>query len=299
MPPLSELLQFFSTHWLLSGAFLVVLFITVMIELRDKKHASIQQISTNQTVQLSNRNQAQLLDIRSAQAFATGHIQNSQHIAEADIAKQLKQIQQFTANALVIISDRGIVKKQTLDVLEAAGVENIKVLQGGINAWREAHLPLTQPAKPEKQPKKRKKSDTTPHANNPAATDNPAETVNTPPTTETSTQESSMNHTQNQAKDHTTDLTSTDTTAAAPEIIVYSGDHCPYCTHAKKWLDQQQLKYQELRVDLNPDLREEMMQRCDGRRTIPQIIINGQAIGGYDDLMKLVHEKKIDTLLNK
>lgn len=81
-------------------------------------------------------------------------------------------------------------------------------------------------------------------------------------------------------------------------IIVYSGAHCPYCVRAKQWLEQQQLDYTELKVDENPELRAEMLEKTGGRRSIPQIIINGHAIGGYDDLMQLVREEKLQALLD-
>lgn len=83
-----------------------------------------------------------------------------------------------------------------------------------------------------------------------------------------------------------------------PKIEIYSGPHCPYCTMAKKWFDEKQLPYQEYLINLDPKLKDEMLQRSGGKRTIPQIFIDQQSIGGYDDLMQLVHSGDINKYLN-
>lgn len=79
-------------------------------------------------------------------------------------------------------------------------------------------------------------------------------------------------------------------------IIIYSSDHCPYCVQAKQFLTQKGLSYTEIRVDLDPTKKEEMIQ-LSGRRTVPQIFINNQHIGGCDDLMKLASSGQLDKLL--
>jgi glutaredoxin 3 len=81
-----------------------------------------------------------------------------------------------------------------------------------------------------------------------------------------------------------------------PHIIVYSTAHCPYCVRAKQLLDQKGVAYQEILVDRDPNLMQEMMQRSQ-RRSVPQIIINDQAIGGYDELATLNAKGELDSLL--
>lgn len=79
-------------------------------------------------------------------------------------------------------------------------------------------------------------------------------------------------------------------------IIIYSSDHCPYCDTAKQLLTQKGATYTEIRVDLDPDKKTEMINRT-GRRTVPQIFINDQHVGGCDDLMKLASSGQLDKLL--
>jgi glutaredoxin 3 len=82
-------------------------------------------------------------------------------------------------------------------------------------------------------------------------------------------------------------------------IIIYSTKTCPYCTRAKQLLDAKGASYTELFIDEQPELFAEMQALCDNRRTVPQIIINDQAIGGFDDLAKLEHQGMLDTLLQQ
>lgn len=79
-------------------------------------------------------------------------------------------------------------------------------------------------------------------------------------------------------------------------IIIYSTEYCPYCTQAKQLLTQKGAKYTEIRVDSDPAKKDEMIARS-GRRTVPQIFINDQHIGGFDDLAKLASSGQLDKLL--
>ncbi len=81
------------------------------------------------------------------------------------------------------------------------------------------------------------------------------------------------------------------------KIIMYTKENCSYCTRAKQLLASKKLDYQEIRIDLDSTKRQEM-ERLSGRRTVPQIFINDQAIGGYDDLFALAQSGKLTTLLN-
>ncbi len=82
------------------------------------------------------------------------------------------------------------------------------------------------------------------------------------------------------------------------EILVYSKDICPYCDFAKQLLENEGLSYQEIPVDKNPEQLDIMIERS-GLRTVPQIFINGQSIGGFDALKKLKDSGKLDSLINK
>lgn len=68
------------------------------------------------------------------------------------------------------------------------------------------------------------------------------------------------------------------------DVIIYTKTTCPYCVRAKQLLEQQQLAYQEIKIDEHPEKRDEMIEKSHGQTTVPQIFINGQHRGGCDDL---------------
>ena len=82
-------------------------------------------------------------------------------------------------------------------------------------------------------------------------------------------------------------------------VTMYATAVCPYCIRAEQLLHRKWVvEIENIRVDLQPELRTAMMERT-GRRTVPQIFIDGEHIGGYDDLASLNHAGKLDALLAK
>lgn len=83
------------------------------------------------------------------------------------------------------------------------------------------------------------------------------------------------------------------------KVVMYSTAVCPYCIRAEQLLHRKGVvEIEKIRVDLQPELRIAMMERT-GRRTVPQIFIDDEYIGGYDDLASLNHAGKLDALLAK
>ncbi len=81
------------------------------------------------------------------------------------------------------------------------------------------------------------------------------------------------------------------------EIVMYTTAVCPYCNAAKSLLARKgHTAITEVRVDAQPELRDEMIQRSQ-RRTVPQIFINGTHVGGHDDMVALDRAGKLDQLL--
>lgn len=80
------------------------------------------------------------------------------------------------------------------------------------------------------------------------------------------------------------------------EIIIYTTGYCPYCVRAKDLLNRKKAPFTEISIDSQPELREEMINKS-GRHTVPQIFINGQHIGGCDDLHALEAQGTLDPLL--
>ncbi|AZP11680.1 MULTISPECIES: glutaredoxin 3 [Undibacterium] len=80
-------------------------------------------------------------------------------------------------------------------------------------------------------------------------------------------------------------------------VVMYSTAVCPYCTMAERLLKSKGVnEIEKIRVDLDPQVREAMMQKT-GRRTVPQIYIGDTHVGGFDDLSALDRAGKLDALL--
>ena len=81
------------------------------------------------------------------------------------------------------------------------------------------------------------------------------------------------------------------------KVLMYSTAVCPYCVRAEQLLKSKGVtEIEKIRVDIEPALREEMMQRT-GRRTVPQIYIRTTHVGGFDDLAALDRAGRLDPLL--
>ena len=83
---------------------------------------------------------------------------------------------------------------------------------------------------------------------------------------------------------------------ARAKVIVYSGPGCPYCFRAKRLLTERGIAFEEIDVARDPQQRATMME-ASGRRTVPQIFIDGKPIGGYDELASLDRDGALARLL--
>ena len=82
-----------------------------------------------------------------------------------------------------------------------------------------------------------------------------------------------------------------------PSVEIYTRRTCPFCIRAKQLLDRKGVSYSEFSVDGDEPARDAMAARGDGRRSVPQIFINDQHIGGCDELHALERAGELDALL--
>lgn len=81
------------------------------------------------------------------------------------------------------------------------------------------------------------------------------------------------------------------------EVVIYSTTVCPYCVRAKQLLERKGITYKEINLSNEaPEARIELMQRTN-HRTVPQIFIKDQFIGGFDQLYALEREGKLEELI--
>ena len=80
------------------------------------------------------------------------------------------------------------------------------------------------------------------------------------------------------------------------KVVVYSTGYCGYCVRAKQLLVRKGVAFTEIMVDQDQEQRA-LMEQITGRRTVPQIIIDGNHVGGWDELIALERAGKLDALL--
>jgi glutaredoxin 3 len=82
------------------------------------------------------------------------------------------------------------------------------------------------------------------------------------------------------------------------QIEIYTTPFCPYCSRAKRLLDQKGIAFIEIDLWQFPERRAEMIERAGGRRTVPQLFVDGRPIGGSDELAELERSGELDAMFS-
>jgi rhodanese-related sulfurtransferase len=139
---MSQLVEFVSNH-----PFLVLLFITVLFlffrTLYKEQSKAYQNVNIDQLTRLVNQQNAQLVDIRSKEEFAQGHIVNAINMPLADISAGKTKLDKLKKKPVVVYCQVGRTSQTASKLLTDAGIEQVFNLQGGINAWTSEKLPLS------------------------------------------------------------------------------------------------------------------------------------------------------------
>ena len=101
------------------------------------------RVSPLQATQMINRGKTLVLDVRSADEFAAGHLRDAKHVPLADLANRLGELEKSKGRTVVIVDQNGARADKAARQLKAAGFEDAHALEGGLAAWTAAGLPLT------------------------------------------------------------------------------------------------------------------------------------------------------------
>ena len=80
-------------------------------------------------------------------------------------------------------------------------------------------------------------------------------------------------------------------------IIMYTGPFCSFCEAAKRLFKRNNLNFEEIDISMEESLRDEMIKKSNGKRTIPQIFFNSEHIGGYQELRALEKNGELENSL--
>ncbi len=81
------------------------------------------------------------------------------------------------------------------------------------------------------------------------------------------------------------------------QVEIYSTMYCPYCARARALLQRKGIDFTEIDIGDEPNRRDEMMRRAGGRTSVPQIFIDGEHVGGCDDIVALDRAGRLDPKL--
>jgi rhodanese-related sulfurtransferase len=110
--------------------------------LLNRSAGGVANISATEAVLLLNRAKPLVLDVRDAAEFATGHIQGAKNMPVAEIANRLKEIEKFKDKPVLVHCQKGMRGKAACAILKAQQFSTLQHLEGGLDAWVEAKLPL-------------------------------------------------------------------------------------------------------------------------------------------------------------
>ena len=82
------------------------------------------------------------------------------------------------------------------------------------------------------------------------------------------------------------------------KVVIYTGDRCVHCVWAMELLNRKNIKFTEYNIAKDLEKREEMLKKSNGAKTVPQIFIGEQHVGGNVELQALEKEGKLDNILN-
>ncbi|MBA2654309.1 MAG: rhodanese-like domain-containing protein [Gammaproteobacteria bacterium] len=139
---MKQFLEFVLNHWILWSVFVLLILIIIFEEIRGRVQG-IPRVQPHDLTQLINREDATVIDVRDHNAFAKGHILGSINIPHTQMDANIEKLKKHKDKPVVIVCGNGQTGPQEGIKLKNNGFEKIYFLSGGINAWKDAGLPLT------------------------------------------------------------------------------------------------------------------------------------------------------------
>ncbi len=137
---MDRFLEFAGNNTLLVFALVTSFFLVVFSELR-RKAAGVTAVEPVDAVRLIN-NDATVIDLRSNEAFARGHIVSSRNIPVDELEARIDKLAKLKSKPVITVCDAGMTATKAADTLRKSGFESVYGLKGGMNAWSQAGLPV-------------------------------------------------------------------------------------------------------------------------------------------------------------
>lgn len=138
---MEHLPEFIANHLFLVSLFIGILCL-LLWNLFGTAASGIQEIGPAEMTRMMNREKAVVLDIRDEQEFSNGHILNAMNIPARKLAEQVNDLSKYKDRPLIFACKQGIDSVRAARIAKHAGVEKIYCLKGGVQAWKNANMPL-------------------------------------------------------------------------------------------------------------------------------------------------------------
>lgn len=142
---MQHLIEFILHNWFLFLALIVIVVMLVMNSLRAKL-LGFNELKPMDAVQLINRAEPLVLDVREDSEFGSGHITGAKHIPVGELEKRIAELADWRDRDVLIYCRSGQRSAKAAAVLKRQGFMNLYKLDGGVMAWQSANLPLTRQA---------------------------------------------------------------------------------------------------------------------------------------------------------
>ena len=137
---MNQLFEFVTHHPLLAGGIAALAAAALAVEVRHRQGAAA-SVGPLVAVQLMNRG-ALVLDVRSADDFAAGHIIDARHVPQAELGGQADSLKKYREKPVLVCCETGASAGAAAGVLKALGFTQVFNLRGGLSAWKQENLPL-------------------------------------------------------------------------------------------------------------------------------------------------------------
>lgn len=125
--------------WVLAAVVSGLMFILPSI---TKRFGKVREVGVSEAVQLINRQDAVIVDVREQGEFRAGHIPNARSLPLADLGARLKDLEKFRSKPVLAVCASGNRSAGALKELQKAGIEQVYSLAGGMQAWQQANMPV-------------------------------------------------------------------------------------------------------------------------------------------------------------
>ena len=139
---MQDIILFLQNHILLTTGLAGILILLMMIEFIKARRATHHLTPLQVTQTINRQDDAIIVDLRSADAFANGHIVGSRSFPLTDLEYAMKKLEKNKSQSIVLICDSGVQSARVYATLQKKGFTKVYLLNGGIKAWRNAEMPL-------------------------------------------------------------------------------------------------------------------------------------------------------------